>query len=148
MVSKRAEVRTNNRTAKGVGRILCFQECNLLHAMSTLPRWVCWKTGESLKERINSHRKSFYATLRQVEDVEKIETDDTNILGVHLIKKHQITARDGFDKCKDFNKSYKVSILANDVTPSNIRIIEQSFIDRLNTLAPFGLNQINSLPGF
>ena len=96
------------------------------------------KTVETLKDRMNSHRKSFYATLRQVEDIAKIETDDTNILGVHLIKKHQIQAGDGFEKCKDFNKSYKVTILANNVTPSNIRILEQSFIDKLNILAPFG----------
>ena len=141
-------MKTNHRTAKGVGRS-CVSK-NVIYCMQCqlCQDGYVGKTVESLKECLNSHRKSFYATLRHVEDVEKIETDDTNILGVHLIKKHQITARDAFDKCKDFNKSYKVSILADDVTPSNIRIIEQSFIGRLNTFAPFGLNQINSLPGF
>ena len=97
--------------------------CHLLHALLTLPRWVFWQTAECLKDGMNTHGKSFYATLRQAEDIEKIEIDDTNILGVHLIKKHQITARDDFDKCNDFNKSYKVTILANNVTPNNIRII-------------------------
>ena len=129
--------------------MLFFQKCHLLHAVSTLSRWVRRENCRDFeKDLMNSHRKSFYATLRQVEDIAKIETDDTNILGVHLIKKHQIQAGDGFEKCKDFNKSYKVTILANNVTPSNIRILERSFIDKLNTLAPFGLNQINSLPGF
>ena len=148
MVSKKAEVRTNSKTAIGVGgccfsrNVIYYMQCQLCQD------GYVGKTVETLKDRMNSHRKSFYATLRQVEDIAKIETDDTNILGVHLIKKHQIQAGDGFEKCKDFNKSYKVTILANNVTPSNIRILEQSFIDKLNTLAPFGLNQINSLPGF
>ena len=100
------------------------------------------KTVETLRERMKGHRKAFYATLRNIHKINKIEADDDNIVGLHLVQKHHKTKRE------DFSESYEVTILSKDITPCRIRIVEQSFIDQLHTIAPFGMNQNNSLASF
>lgn len=64
--------------------------------------------------------------------------DDMNILGVHLVVSHR-----KYDN-NDFNSSYVFDIVST-CTPSKLRYTEQFYIDKLNTLTPFGLNQINSI---
>ena len=44
----------------------------------------------------------------------------------------------------DFNKCYKFDVLKT-CTPDRLRIIEQFYIESLNTLMPNGLNVINSI---
>ena len=142
MVSKKVEVTTNGKRAKSAGGSCASRNVIYYMQCKQCQDGYVGKTVEHLKNRMNSHRKSFYANLRQAENISAVEIDDTNILGLHLITKHQKCSR------SDFNKSYEVTILSDSVTPSSLRIVEQSFIDRLNTLAPFGLNQINSIQGF
>jgi hypothetical protein len=67
-----------------------------------------------------------------------IELDDEQILGAHLIFEHGLT------KKNSFNENYEVNILAH-VNPTSIRRTEQLFIQKLNTLFPYGLNQCNSV---
>ena len=47
---------------------------------------------------------------------------------------------------KDFDSIFIFDILWID-QPENLRKYEQSFINRLKTLYPFGLNNINSITG-
>ena len=56
-------------------------------------------------------------------------SDDEQILGIHLVVEHGLKNR------KDFNKNYRLFILANS-NPCSIRRSEQFWIDKLNTLTP------------
>ena len=69
------------------------------------------KTVETLRERMKGHRKAFYATLRNMDKINRIVVDDDNIVGLHLVKKHQKTKREDFSEC------YQVTILSKDITP-------------------------------
>ena len=77
-----------------------------------------------------------------MDKINRVVVYDDNIVGLHLVKKHQKTKREDFSEC------YQVTILSKDITPGRIRIVEQSFIDKLHTIAPFGMNQNNSLSSF
>ena len=46
----------------------------------------------------------------------------------------------------DFNESFHFDILCS-TAPDNIRKSEQFFINKLKTLYPFGLNNVNSVSG-
>ena len=97
------------------------------------------KTVDPLHERINGHRHKYYDVLRH-SDTARVgrEYDDEQILGAHLANEH------GFKRRSDFNKSYKVFIMAH-CNPVSLRRTEQFWIDRLKTLRPYGLNQNNSV---
>ena len=101
------------------------------------------KTTDTLRDRVNGHRSKFYQVLKHSGN--NITTgegmgdyDDEQILGAHLVHEHHLTNR------TDFNKSYNVSILAHS-PPCTLRKTEQFWIDKLNTLRPFGLNQNSSV---
>ena len=64
--------------------------------------------------------------------------DDDQILGLHIYLEHNMRGR------TDFNKCYKFDVLKT-CTPDRLRIIEQFYIESLNTLMPNGLNVINSI---
>ena len=98
------------------------------------------KTVDSLRNRMNGHRSKFYDVLRQSATgrVTMGVVDDEQIVGAHLVHDHQLKSQ------KDFNKSYKVFILAYS-DPSSLRRTEQLWIDKLKTLRPFGLNQKDSV---
>ena len=91
----------------------------------------------SLHERVNAHRNSFYRIL-DANSLDNIEIDDTNILGYHIFSCHEKMNRN------DFNACYKFDIVCN-AAPTNIRTLEQFYINKLKTLMPFGLNQVNSI---
>ena len=95
------------------------------------------KTVQSLHERVNAHRSSFYKFL-STDCVDDIELDDSNILGHHLFVCHNSKLR------SDFNSNFKFDVISF-ANPSNIRVIEQFYIDKLKTRIPFGLNQIDSV---
>ena len=101
------------------------------------------KTVTSLSQRINGHRSKFYEILeaskrgnREALD----EFDDDNVLGAHLFSVHDCRER------HDFNESFHFDILCS-TAPDNIRKSEQFFINKLKTLYPFGLNNVNSVSG-
>ena len=103
------------------------------------------KSVSALHERVNGHRHSFYDTIRKFKAKENSEEflnsfvmDDMNILGVHLAITHN-----KFEHM-DFNASYIFDIVST-CSPSYLRFTEQFYIDKLNALTPFGLNQINSI---
>ena len=91
--------------------------------------------------RVNGHRHKYYDVLRHSDTVRARRVyDDEQILGAHLANEH------GFKRRSDFNKSYKVFIMAH-CNPVSLRRTEQFWIDRLKTLRPYGLNQNNSVGG-
>ena len=69
-----------------------------------------------------------------------IDFDDENVLGAHLFTVHNKRSD------LDFNNSFKFDILCS-TAPSNIRKSEQFYIDKLKSLYPLGLNNINSVSG-
>ena len=100
------------------------------------------KTVSELHTRVSQHRSHFTKLLKKQKNtphnVNLLEVDDEQILGVHLYSKH----------CKqdvsDFNKFYSIDILSH-CSPCDIRKTEQYFINKLKTLTPYGLNQCNSI---
>ena len=98
------------------------------------------KTITSLSQRVNGHRGQFYKLIGDDIDVNIDNFDDDNVLGAHIIRKHKKTEKSDFDSIFIFD------ILWID-QPENLRKYEQSFINRLKTLYPFGLNNINSITG-
>ena len=120
--------RTLGGNCKSFNLVYCAQ-CNIC----SLP--YVGKTTDHLNIRMNGHRSKFYDILRSGNFN---YADDEQILGTHLLDHHNITEKD------KFNLSYNLFILAK-VTPSNLRKTEQSFINKLKSLKPFGLNQVNSI---
>ena len=96
------------------------------------------KTVSTLATRINGHRAKFYSLLRENAPLTQLQVDDTNTLGAHLIKTHAPAHP------PDFDSTFKFSILA-EADPPRLRQLEQLFIEKLKTLYPFGLNQIDSV---
>ena len=96
------------------------------------------RTITSLSQRVDGHRGQFYKLIGDNIDVNIDTFDDDNVLGAHIIRKHKKTEKSDFDSIFIFD------ILRID-QPENLRKHEQSFINRLKTLYPFGLNNINSI---
>ena len=142
IVSEKETVNINGRVTKSAGGTCSSNNVVYLMQCKICGDGYVGKTVETLRERMKGHRKAFYATLRNIHKINKIEADDDNIVGLHLVQKHHKTKRE------DFSESYEVTILSKDITPCRIRIVEQSFIDQLHTIAPFGMNQNNSLASF
>ena len=71
------------------------------------------------------------------------EVDDVYSLGVHLVSEH------GCLNKSDFNDTYKVTILEY-CSPRSLEVKEHTWIHKLNSLAPSGINRANpfSLPLF
>ena len=91
------------------------------------------KTVDALHERVNGHRSKFYGTMKHRADTVDF-SDDEQILGIHLVHHHSLKKKD------DFNENYRLFILGYS-NPRSIRKSEQYWINKLKTLAPFGLNQ-------
>lgn len=142
MVAKKEQISIKGKIATSAGGN-CSSN-NVVYAIQCKLCKIAYvgKTVQKLRDRITGHRKAFYATSKNAENVSSLQKDDTNILGIHLVNSHQKSARN------DFNSLYEVSILQKDISPSRIRIVEQMHIDKFNTLAPFGLNQNSSLDSF
>ena len=99
------------------------------------------KGVNTLRDRVNGHRSCYYSLLSKApEDIESLldKCDDDQILGLHIYLEHNMRDR------ADFNTCYKFDVLKT-CTPDRLRIIEQFYIESLNTLMPNGLNVINSI---
>ena len=93
------------------------------------------KTITCLSIRINNHRAAFSQMPHLTEES---EVNDRNCLWAHLSNVHALRNR------VDFDKNYKFCILQTG-DPRDLRLYEQSFIKKLNTLFPHGLNTVNSV---
>ena len=102
------------------------------------------KTLQRLNQRVNGHRSRYYALSRGERNLVGapslvgVEVDDTNILGAHLVINHGCRLR------SDFNESYRFDVIRR-CNPNELRKNEQFYIDKLRTLRPFGLNQMESI---
>ena len=139
LVSQSDTVTSNGIVVKTAGGNC--KSCNLIYGATCLlcsaNNMYAGKTVQTLNERVNAHRSAFYKIL-SANSLDNVEIDDTNILGYHIFNCHGKLDR------KDFNSCYKFDIIAY-ATPSNIRVLEQFYIDTLKTRVPFGLNQIDSI---
>ena len=105
-----------------------YKLCNILYV---------GKTIDPLHERVNGHRSKFYYVVRHSGIVVE-DCGDEQILGAHLVHAHNLKTKN------DFNSSYRIFVLAH-VNPTSLRKTEQSWIDKLRTRRPFGLNKNNSV---
>ena len=124
------QINTAGGNCKSWNVVYCFQckLCNILYV---------GKTIDPLHERVNGHRSKFYYVVRHSGLVNE-DCDDEQIVGAHLVHFHNLKSKD------DFNSSYRIFILAH-VNPTSLRKTEQSWIDKLRTHRPFGLNKNNSV---
>ena len=138
---------TTGGSCKSSSIIYCMQRklCSIVYVGKTTDRLniringhrskLYGKTTDLLNIRINGHRSKFYDILKhQIINPE----DDEQILGAHLVQHHDLINK------SDFNTSYKAYILVN-ASPARLRPLEQSYINKLNSIRPFGLNQNNSI---
>ena len=123
---KGKQFKTVGGTCKSFNLIYCFQckICDILYV---------GKTVDALHERVNGHRSKFYGVMKHRADAVDF-SDDEQILGIHLVHHHSLKKKD------DFNENYRLFILGYS-NPRSIRKSEQFWINKLKTLAPFGLNQ-------
>ena len=66
------------------------------------------------------------------------EKEDGNVLGAHILIKHGKRDERDFDECFTFD-------IITTCNPDSLRLNEQTFISRLGTLYPLGLNNVNSV---
>ena len=127
------QIRTRGGSCKSKNIIYAAQ-CTLCSARNT----YVGETVTTLATRINGHRSKFYALIRDPTPLSQVVVDDANILGAHLVQVHGLSQIDSFDL------TYKFSVVA-EADPSKLRQLEQHYIEKLGTLYPFGLNQIDSI---
>ena len=146
ILSGKGNVTNNNKTVKTKGGNC--KSCNIIYSatckLCDTNNVYVGKTTNPLRIRVNGHRSNFYDLARKYKGHSSVinmgEIDDEKILGAHLVNDHN-----KFDK-NDFNDTYNFDILAF-CRSQDLRIREQSFIETLKTLTPFGLNQANSITG-
>ena len=90
------------------------------------------RTVQPLHDRLSGHRSNFYKLLNE----EVVDDSDDFSLGLHLIHEHKY-----FDR-GDFNKHFRVQFISN-CSPALLEKQEHSFIHKLKTLFPVGLNRNN-----
>lgn len=98
------------------------------------------KTVTALSQRVNGHRSQYYKILEDTATIRPEDIEDENVLGAHIFVKHGKRKRCDFDDCFMFD------ILCTG-SPDSLRKNEQSYIDRLSTLYPLGLNNVKSVSG-
>ena len=84
------------------------------------------KSTNKLQKRISGHRT-------HMKDSDFDQDNDDATLAEHLISHHGVTDGDLF------NHSYSFTVL--QLAPHDLDACEQRWVDRLATLAPFGLNK-------
>ena len=146
LVSGKSVVSNNGTSVKTQGgncktrNIVYSATCKLCSANNV----YVGKTVTTLSQRVNGHRSKYYEILgdskRGNQGQGLIDFDDENVLGAHLFSVHNLR-----DK-SHFNDSFHFDILCS-TSPDNIRMKEQFFINKLKTLYPFGLNNVNSVSG-
>ena len=153
MLSDSNEVCSNDIVVQSAGG--SCKSFNIIYCVKCLlcRNFNCYvgKTVNSLHKRLNEHQTSYSSLLKKCKKGRfrgkgtfenpinlDIELDDEQILGAHLMFEHGLFEKNSFDK------NYEVNILAH-VNPTTMRRTEQMFIQKLNTLFPYGLNQCNSV---
>ena len=148
VVSQSSTVRNNDRKVSTQGgncksrNIIYAATCKLC----TKNNVYVGKTVTCLNQRVNGHRSKFYEILESSKKNSGFSLDrpgdieDENVLGAHLFTVHQKKER------TDFNDCFMFDILCS-TSPENIRKSEQFYIEKLNSLYPFGLNNVKSVSG-
>ena len=148
VVSRSSTVQSNDRQVSTQGgncksrNIIYAATCKLCSKNNV----YVGKTVTCLNQRVNGHRSKFYEILESSKQDTQFSLDkpgdieDENVLGAHLFTVHQKKER------TDFNECFKFDILCS-TSPENLRKSEQFYIDRLNSLYPFGLNNVKSVSG-
>ena len=140
MVSGSSTVKNNDVTVSAKGgdcktrNIVYAATCKLCPENSV----YVGKTVTTLSQRVNAHRSQYYKILEKKTDIRPEDIEDENVLGAHIFVKHKKRNKTDFDDCFLFD-------ILTTCSPDSLRKNEQSYIDRLSTLYPFGLNCVRSV---
>ena len=116
-----------HRTARGK----CNSKNLIYHARCRhCPKVYVGKTTQALNSRISGHRGKF---VECVNNYGYLSNEDDHLLGLHLYHQHRLLHRD------DFDESYEFTILEN-CNPRNLDLKEHMWVQRLQCVAPYGLN--------
>ena len=134
MVSRADEITgPNGKTIKTVAAT-CTARCVIYHASCRLcAKKYVGKTIQPLSGRVNDHRGKFYECLRYKGDRRDLIDDDDHTLGLHLFFQH------GKRDTRGFNGSFCFTVLEL-CNPQNLDVKEHLWIQRLETIKPYGLN--------
>ena len=93
------------------------------------------KSTQSLCDRISGHRSLFYDCISKNGNInnKRSTNEDEYILGMHLYKNHGLSLKEAF------NQSYVFTVL-QVCSPKNIDVQEHKWIQKLKSVAPYGLN--------
>ena len=136
MTMKKSEVIVANQKIKLLeGSCKTYNTCYLAQC-SICDKSYTGRTVNPLHKRINGHRECYKEVLRQTSNTSKKEIDtDSGLyaLGLHLHLDHGLTDPAAFDRHLKFG-------ILDVVSPSMIDVKEFTWMHRLNTFAPVGIN--------
>ena len=134
MVSKQDHIIGPQNKVIKTAKAFCNTRCVCYHAACRLcDKNYVGKTIQPLNSRINGHRKKFYDCLGYNGDRRDLECDDDHALGLHLYFQH------GQRSTQGFNRSFAFTVLER-CNPQNLDLKEHLWIQRLQTIKPYGLN--------
>ena len=133
---KETSVRINNKTIR-----LCEGSCKTGNLCYLARCKICSKpytgrTVEFLHKRINGHRSSFKEVLKKAaaNALEELDTTgDLFALGLHLFFDHDLVDPNAFDTFLEFG-------ILDITTPLSIERKEYSWMHKINTFQPVGIN--------
>ena len=113
----------------------CTTRSLIYHATCTMcEKSYVGKTTLPLSLRANIHRAKFYECIRHSGKLKSQHLrDDDHLLGQHIYSDHGMHHKDSF------NEAYSFTILET-VSPNDIDVKEHLWVQKLQTVAPYGLN--------
>ena len=95
------------------------------------------KTVQMLSDRLSGHRNKYFEYIRLSGNISGLNTDSSDYIpGMHLHNCH------GLKNYEDFNNSFTLTILEK-CSPSTLDNKEHSWIQKLRTINPLGLNSFD-----
>ena len=115
----------------------CSRNIVYLGSCKFCDKFYVGRTIQKLHKRCDWYRTAYYNVLRNgvPNDIAK-DSEDLYTLGLHLHFEHGCVSEE------DFNNAFTFHILEH-CSPSQIEKREHTWIHRLNTLHPFGINKVN-----
>ena len=139
LMSNKTNIYINNTEISCAGGT-CISNNVIYHAHCKLCNLSYFgKTTMPLANRINGHFSGIKTIITRTEREPEYKIPDELAISAHAHVCHEAISRN------EFNKLYTFSIVEKDVTPKNLVIREQHFINKYHTFVPLGLNISNPI---